>query len=123
MGAEDVEFGREEAEEEVLGEFLDGQDIDKEGIAPEALKWEGFEDRFGGGDGSAEDDDIWVLLAEVIRIGEERDAKVAGHGGVVRAGVGEDGVALPNHGFGEELAEVSESNDGNFELGGRGEAV
>lgn len=63
-----------------------------------------------------------MLLAEVVGVEEEGDAELAGGGGVIRAGVGEEGVALLNHCFGEELAEVSESDDGDFELGGGGEA-
>ncbi|OAY75645.1 hypothetical protein ACMD2_26581 [Ananas comosus] len=41
VGAEDVEVRGEELEEEVLGELLDGEDVDEEGAAAEALEGEG----------------------------------------------------------------------------------
>lgn len=49
-------------------------------------------------------------------VGEERDAEFLGGVGVVRSRVGEDGVALRDEGFGEELAVVAEADDGDFEV-------
>lgn len=56
-----------------------------------------------------------MLLAEVVGVGEERNAEVLRRFGVVGSGMGEDGVALRDEGLGEELAVVAEANDGDFE--------
>lgn len=69
-----------------------------------------------GDDGSAEQNNIGVFLAEVMWVGEERDAEFLGGAGVVRSRVGEDSVALRDEGFGEELAVVAEAYDGDFEV-------
>ncbi|KAJ4877538.1 hypothetical protein Rs2_42556 [Raphanus sativus] len=63
-----------------------GQDVNEEGAVAETLKQERFEDFLGGEDG--------VAFAEIVEIcGDERDA-AAGVDGVIRSGVGEEGVAL-----------------------------
>lgn len=72
----------------------------------------------GGDYGGAEQNDLWVLLAEVVRVGKERNAEGLRRFGVVGSGMGEDGVALIDQSFGEELTEVSEANDGDFEHAG-----
>lgn len=50
-----------------------------------------------------------------MRVGVKRDPHFLRHGFMVGPGVGEDGVALPNEGPGEELAKVAEPEDGDFE--------
>lgn len=57
-----------------------------------------------------------MFLAEVVGVGEKRDAESPCGVGVVGAGMGEDGVTLANEGFGEELTEVAETDDGDLEL-------
>lgn len=57
-----------------------------------------------------------MFFAEVVWVGEERDAEFLGGVGVVRSRLGEDGVALRDEGFGEELAVVAEADDGDFEV-------
>ncbi|PON35965.1 LOW QUALITY PROTEIN: hypothetical protein PanWU01x14_332130 [Parasponia andersonii] len=118
VGAEDVELGGQVAEEEVSGELLDGEDVDEEGVAAEPLERDRLDDLLGGEDGGAEDHDLRVLLAEVVRVAEEGDAELLGRGGVVGPGMGQDGVALPDERLGEELPEVSEPDYGDFERGG-----
>lgn len=94
VSADQIEVGRKRIQEQSFGEFLDGEDVGEERAAAEALDGEGGEDGGGGDDGGAEEDDVGVLLAEVVGVGEEGDAEFGGGGGVVGAGVGEDGVAL-----------------------------
>lgn len=55
-----------------------------------------------------------MFFAEVIGIREERDANLGGGGGVIGAGVCENGVALSDQGFSKELAEVAKPYNGNF---------
>lgn len=57
-----------------------------------------------------------MFFTEVVRVREERDAEGHGGEGVVGAGVDEDGMALADEGFGQELPEVAEADDGNFEV-------
>ncbi|OAY64162.1 hypothetical protein ACMD2_13512 [Ananas comosus] len=116
VGAEDVEVRGEQLEEEVLGELLDGEDVDEEGAAAEALEGEGAEDALGGEDGGGEEDDVRVALAEVVGVAEEGGADRGGGGGVVGAGVRQEGVALPREGAGQELPEVAEPHDGDLQL-------
>lgn len=55
-------------------------------------------------------------LAKVVEIGEERGVELLSDGGgVIGAGVDEEGVVVAGEGLGEELAEVAEANDGDFE--------
>lgn len=55
-------------------------------------------------------------LAKVVEIGEEGGVKLLSDGGgVIGAGVDEEGVVMAGEGLGEELAEVAEANDGDFE--------
>jgi hypothetical protein len=115
VGADDVEVRRERAEEEVPGELLDGEHVDEEGVAAEAVDGERAEDGLGGEDGGGEEHHIRVALAEVVRVLEVGRADGCGEGGVVGAGVGEQRVALPREGAGEELAEVAEPDDGDLE--------
>lgn len=70
----------------------------------------------GGNYGGAEENDFWVFLTEVMGVGEEGNADGLGGVGVVGARVGEDGVALADEGFGQELPEVAEADDGDFEV-------
>lgn len=74
VSAEDVELLGEVLEEEGLGELFDGEDVDEERAAAEALEGERSEDGFGGEDGGAEEDDVGVLLAEVVGVVEEAGA-------------------------------------------------
>lgn len=115
VGADDVEALRERGEEEVLGEFLDGEDVDEEGVAAEAVDGERAEDGLGGEDGGGQEDHVRVALAEVVRVLEVGGAQGGGEGGVVGAGVGEQGVALPREGPGQELPEVAEPDDGDLQ--------
>ncbi|GAV85798.1 hypothetical protein CFOL_v3_29232 [Cephalotus follicularis] len=101
---------REIVDEQVAREFLDGEDVDEEGVAFESLEREGEEDLLGGENGGGEEDYIWVLLEEVVGVGIEADAEGGGEGGVVGAGVGEEGVMVSEECFGEELTEVAEAN-------------
>lgn len=55
-----------------------------------------------------------------MRVLKERDAEFFGGLGVVGSGMSEDSVALRDKGFGEELTEVAEANDGDFEAVIRG---
>lgn len=112
----DVEISRQEFEEEVFGEFLDGENVDEQCAALQALKGERKKHFLGGDYGGTEENDFWVFLEEVVGVGEEGDAQFASGEGVVGAGVGEDGVALAEEGGGEELAEVAEADDGDLEL-------
>ena len=59
-----------------------------------------------------------MFLAEIMRVVEEGNAELRGGVGVVRARVGEDGVALADEGFGEKLGDVAEPNNGDFEACG-----
>lgn len=59
-----------------------------------------------------------MFLAEVVGVGVEGDAEGLGGVGVVGARVGEDSVALADQGFGQELPEVAEADDGDFEVMG-----
>nr|CAB3468973.1 unnamed protein product [Digitaria exilis] len=94
VGADDVELLRERAEEEVLGEFLDGEHVGEECVAAEAVEGERADDGLGGEDGCGEEHHVGVALAEVVRVGEEARAEARRGGGVVGAGVSQHGVAL-----------------------------
>ncbi|KAL4282222.1 hypothetical protein GQ457_03G042230 [Hibiscus cannabinus] len=63
-------------------------------------------------------DDLWVLLEKVVWVGVEEDAELVGEVGVVSSGVSEESVVVAEEGFGEELAEVTEADNGDLE--GRG---
>lgn len=115
VGADDVEVARQQLQQQCLGELLDGKHINDQGVSPEALKRQRFEDGLGGEDGGAEQNDLWVLFAEIVWVGEERNAEVLRRFGVVGSGMGEDGVALGDEGLGEELAIVAESDNGDLE--------
>ncbi|PON68559.1 hypothetical protein PanWU01x14_095300 [Parasponia andersonii] len=115
---EEIELIREGIEQQVLGELLHGEDIDDQRAPLESLEREPLEDELGGDDGGAEDDNFRVLFAEVVGVGEEGDAQGSGGGGLVGSGVSEDGVPMADEGLGEELAEVTEPDDGDLELGG-----
>lgn len=55
-------------------------------------------------------------LAKVVEVGEEGSVELlTDGGGVIGAGVDEKGVVVAGEGLGEELAEVAEANDGDFE--------
>lgn len=114
VGADHIEVARQRHQQR-LGELLDGEHVYEERISPEPLERQRIEDLLGGDYGGAEQNDLRVLLAEVVRVGEERNAEGLRRFGVVGSGMGEDGVALIDQSFGEELAEVSEANDGDFE--------
>ena len=63
-----------------------------------------------------------MRFAEIVRVGEEGGAaEIFSDGGVVGPGVGDDGVPLEEHFFGEELTKVAEADDGDLEAGGLGE--
>jgi hypothetical protein len=115
VGADDVEVRREGAEQEVPGELLDGEDVDEEGVAAEAVRGERAEHGLGGEDGGGEEDHVRVALAEVVRVGEEGGAERCGERRVVGPGVGEERVALPREGARQELPEVAEPDDGDLE--------
>lgn len=53
MGAKNVEVGRQILEQQRLGELLDGEHVDEQGVAAEALERQRFEDGLGGDDGGA----------------------------------------------------------------------
>lgn len=93
MGAEDVEVAGQVFEEEISVEFLDGEDVDEQAVSQEPLKRHRFDELLRGEDRAAEDDDLRVLLAEVVDVGDEGGAEGLGRRGVVRAGVGQSGVA------------------------------
>ncbi|CAI0421964.1 unnamed protein product [Linum tenue] len=112
--AQDIEFHGQILQHYGLGEFFHGEHIDEKGIAFQSLKGERLEYLLGGEDGCAEQYDFRVALAEVVRVGVEADAEGGGGGGVVGARVGDDGVALAGECFGEELAVIAESEDGDF---------
>ena len=57
-----------------------------------------------------------MFFAEVVGVLEEGDAELLGRERVVGAGVGQDGVALPDEGLGQELPEVAEAHDGDLQL-------
>lgn len=116
--AQDVELGRLIFKQKVARELLYREDVDEKGAPFEPLERDGTKDELGGEDGGGEEDDLRVLLAEVVRVAVEGDAELGGDGGVVGAGVGEDGVAMGDEGLGEELAEVAEPEDGDHQ--GRG---
>ncbi|KAG2268428.1 hypothetical protein Bca52824_062983 [Brassica carinata] len=115
VSAEDVELFGEVLEEEGFRELFDGEDVNEEGAAAEELEGEGSEDGFGGEDGGSEEEDVEVLLAEIVGVVEETSADRGSGVGVVGAGVGDQVVAVSDEGLGEELAEVSETQDGDFE--------
>ena len=56
-----------------------------------------------------------MLLAEIVRVGEEGNSEFPGGVGVVGPGVGEDSVTLSDEGFRQKLAVVSKSDDGDFQ--------
>lgn len=114
--AENVEVGGKRVEEEGFGKLLDGENVDEERAALEALEREREEHALRGDYGGAEEDHLGVLLAEVVRVREKRDAQLLGRAGVVGAGVGQHGVALADEGLGQELPEVAEAHDGDLEL-------
>lgn len=53
VGAKNVEVGRQILEQQRLGELLDGEHVDEQGVAAEALERQRFEDGLGGDDGGA----------------------------------------------------------------------
>lgn len=79
------------------------------------MEREGEKDSLGGNNGGREKNDFRVFFAEVVGVEEEGDSEGFGDLGVVGARVGEDGVALADEGFGEELTEVAEADYGDFE--------
>uniref|UniRef100_K3XXH9 Uncharacterized protein n=1 Tax=Setaria italica TaxID=4555 RepID=K3XXH9_SETIT len=89
--------------------------VDEEGVAAEAVDGERAEDGLGGEDGGGEEHHVRVALAEIVRVGEEARAEGRGDGGVVGAGVGQDGVALRHQRARQELAVVAEPNHGDLE--------
>lgn len=55
-------------------------------------------------------------LAKVVEVGEEGGIELlTDSGGVIGAGVDEKGMVVAGEGLGEELAKVTEANDGDFE--------
>lgn len=64
-----------------------------------------------------------MLFAEIVNIGEEGGAYELGDGKVVRSRVRINRVALGDELLGDELAEVSEPDDGDLQLSGLTETV
>lgn len=116
MRTENIKIGREEIEKDRPGELLDGEDVDKEGAATEALDGDAPEHLLGRENGGAEENDVGVGFAQIMGVLEEGGVvERGGNGGVVGAGVREHSVALLREGPGEELAEIAETDDGDFE--------
>ncbi|EXB67252.1 hypothetical protein L484_025731 [Morus notabilis] len=65
-------------EEEISGEFLDGEDVDEEDVSQELLKRHRFDDLLRGEDRGAKDDNLRVLLAEVVDVGDKGGAEGLG---------------------------------------------
>lgn len=64
-----------------------------------------------------------MLLTEVVEIGEEGGANGFRNGEVIRSRMRINCVSLADERLGKELAEVSEPQDSNFQLGGLIEAA
>lgn len=94
MCAEDIEIFGQVLEKESLSKLLNGENIDEESIPTEPLKRQSFEDILGGEDRSAEEYDVRMAFAEIVKIREERDAEAAGVGGVIGSGMGKENMAL-----------------------------
>lgn len=116
MGANHIEIGGQKFEKYVSGKLLDRKNVDEQGATLESLEREGAEDPFDGDYRGTEQNDFWVFFAKVVGVGKEGNAQGLGGVGVVRAGVGEYGVALADECSCQELPEVSEANDGNLEM-------
>lgn len=76
MGTQNVEFRREELKEQAFRELLDRENVDEKSAPFETLDRQGAENGFGGEYGSAEEDDIGMLFAEVVGVGEEGNAQL-----------------------------------------------
>ena len=59
---------------QALRKLLHREDIGEESASLEAAERQRSEDGLGGDYGGAEEDDLRVLLAEVVGVGEEGDA-------------------------------------------------
>lgn len=59
-----------------------------------------------------------MLLAEVVDVVVEGGVELLGNVGVVGARVEEEGVVVASEGFAQELPEVAEADDGDFQGGG-----
>lgn len=123
MRAENIEMVGENLQENVLRELLHRQNVDEESVPPQALQRQRPEHGLHRYYGGAYEYNIGMLLAEIVRIGEESGAERLRDGVVIGARVGKDGVALADERLREELSEVSEPDDGDFELAGLAEAV
>lgn len=119
MRANYIEIGRQKPNEQRFRELFYRQDVDDQRAPLQSLQRQHLYDLLQRNDGGAEQDDVRVLLAQVVRLAEERDAELAGGIGVVGSRVDEDGVALAREGLGQELPEVAEADDGDLELAAR----
>nr|GMD80134.1 hypothetical protein PanWU01x14_332130 [Ipomoea batatas] len=99
----------------ILPAFRAEHGVSAENIEP--LDWKRAEDRLGGDDGGAEEDDVRMLLAEVMHVGVEGNAERLRRQRVIGPGIRQQGVALADESLSEELAEISESDYGDFQLG------
>lgn len=118
--ANDIKILGQDSEVQILSEFFNRQDINKQRASLKSLQREGLESLLGREYGIAEQNDIRMSITEVMRTQEERNAEGQGGDRVVGAGVGEYCVALGDEGLGQELAVVSKANDGNFKVAGKG---
>lgn len=115
MGAQNIKFNRQVLQQQIPRKFLDRKNINKKSVSSKPLEWERSDYLFRGQNRSAQDNNFWVLLAEIIGVGVEQNPEALCCFGVVGARLCEDCVALPDEGFGKELTEVSEAKNGDFE--------
>lgn len=99
MGTYNVKIRRQFLQKEVFSELFDRKNIHKQRTPFESLQRQGFEHLLGGDNGGTEENNFWVLLAEVIWIREEDNAELASGFGVIRARVSENSVALTDEGL------------------------
>lgn len=121
--AQDIEMVRENLQKNVLREFLHRQNVDEQSVPPQPLQRQRPEHGFHRDYGGAYQYDVGMLLTEIVRVGEEGGAERLRDAVVIRPRVREDGVSLADERLREELTEVSEPDDGDFELTGLAEAV
>jgi hypothetical protein len=118
VSTENVKIRWEEVKKNRPGILLDREDVSEQGTSAEALNGDAPEHLLGRENGGTEEHNIRMGFAQIMGILEEGCVvERGGNGGVVGAGVRKYSVALLRESFGQELAEVAETNDGDFECG------
>mmetsp|Transcript_42670 Transcript_42670/g.128091 ORF Transcript_42670/g.128091 Transcript_42670/m.128091 type:complete len:351 (+) Transcript_42670:611-1663(+) len=74
VGAQDVKVLRQLGRQQLLGKNLNGQYVHKQSAHLQPHQRHGLQHNLGGQDGRAEDDDVWVCLAEFVHVAVEGDA-------------------------------------------------